>query len=63
MVNTSSKLTSYFMGKQVTIILSLLLVFACFLQFKNPSCINVPASIEKMKNIQFSHQNKRYKFV
>lgn len=46
----------------IIIILSLSIVLAAYLNFKNPQCIRVEANVEQMKNIHFDYKNKRYKF-
>ena len=46
----------------IVIILSLSIVLAAYLNFKNPQCITIEANFEQMKNIQFDYKNKRYKF-
>lgn len=46
----------------IVIILSLFLVLAGYLRFKNPQCVLIPANVEQMQNIEFDYENKRYKF-
>ena len=47
-------------------ILPVTLAFLVLFQLSNyttlPKCISIPPTIEKMKNIEFSTNNKRYKF-